>query len=223
MHGETQNITAQAPRGYAKGRARRREILDQAMALFGEAGYRGASLREIATRCGLSHPGLLHHFPTKEALLLAVLEHRDEVDAELLSGRAGLAMLRGLVGLAALNATRPGIVELFTVLSAEATAAGHPAHAYFARRYQATVGTIERAYEQARADGVLQPGIEAAAAARQFVALMDGLQIQWLLSHSRPDMAGILRAHLQAQLTVPLAAEPPPAQARGPRCGAASP
>jgi len=36
-------------------------------------------------------------------------------------------------------------------------------------------------------------------------------------------MAGILRAHLQAQLTVPLAAEPPPAQARGPRCGAASP
>jgi hypothetical protein len=32
-----------------------------------------------------------------------------------------------------------------------------------------------------------------------------GLQIQWLLSHSRLDMAGILRAHLQAQLTVPLA------------------
>src|SRR5690349_12693157 len=127
--------------GYAKGRAKRRDILDQAMTLFGEAGYRGASLREIAARCGLSHPGLLHHFPTKEALLLAVLEHRDEVDAELLSGRAGLAMLRGLIGLTALNATRPGIVELFTVLSAEATAAGHPAHGYFARRYQATVGT----------------------------------------------------------------------------------
>jgi AcrR family transcriptional regulator len=206
VHGETGNITVAAPRGYAKGRARRREILDQAMALFGEAGYRGASLREIATRCGLSHPGLLHHFPTKETLLLAVLERRDEADAELLSGRSGLAVLRGLVGLTELNATRPGMVELFTVLSAEATAAGHPAHAYFAQRYQATVGVIELAYEQARDDGVLRPGIEAAAAARQLVALMDGLQIQWLLSHSGLDMAGILRSHLQAQLTVPLAA-----------------
>jgi AcrR family transcriptional regulator len=207
---EVGGVTLQARRGYAKGRAKRREILDQAMALFGEVGYRGASLREIATRCGLSHPGLLHHFPTKQSLLLAVLEHRDEVDsAELLSGRTGLAVLRGLVDLTVLNATRPGIVELFTVLSGEATAAGHPAHAYFAQRYQTTVRTVELAYEQARADGVLQPGIEATAAARQFVALMDGLQIQWLLSHRRLDMAGILRAHLQAQLTVPLAAGSP--------------
>src|SRR4051794_13431713 len=66
--------------GYAKGRAKRQDILDQATALFGEAGYRGTSLREIAARCGLSHPGLLHHFPTKESLLLAVLEHRDAED-----------------------------------------------------------------------------------------------------------------------------------------------
>ena len=51
--------------GYAKGRAKLRDILDQATALFGEAGYRGTSLREIAARCGISHPGLLHHFPTK--------------------------------------------------------------------------------------------------------------------------------------------------------------
>ena len=205
-------MTVEARRGYAKGRAKRREILDQAMALFGEAGYRGASLREIAARCGLSHAGLLHHFPTKQALLLAVLEHRDEVDgARLAGGGTGLALLRGMVDLASLNATRPGIVELFTVLSAEATAVHHPAHAYFVRRYETTVRTAELAYEQARADGVLRPGVEPAAAARQFVALMDGLQIQWLLGHRRLDMAAILRAHLQAQLTVPPATDPPSA------------
>lgn len=197
-------VAAQAQRGYAKGRAKRREILDQAMALFGETGYRGASLREIAARCGLSHPGLLHHFPTKEALLLAVLEHRDLVDSARLPG-GGLAVLRGLVDLAALNATRPGIVELFVALSAEATAAGHPAHNYFVRRYQATVRTIERAYQQVRADGTLRPSIEPHAAARQLVALMDGLQIQWLLSDRRIDMAAVLRAHLENQLTVLLA------------------
>jgi AcrR family transcriptional regulator len=200
-------VTVTAGRGYAKGRAKRTEILEQAMVLFGGAGYRGASLREIAARCGLSHPGLLHHFPTKQALLVAVLEHRDEVDkARLVSGRSGLDVLRGLVELAALNATRPGIVELFTVMSAEATAVDHPAHEYFVRRYEATVRTIESAYEQAGAAGVLRRGIEAAPAARQFVALMDGLQIQWLLSQRRFEMAAVLRAHLQSQMTVPVAA-----------------
>lgn len=190
--------------GYPKGRAKRREILDEAMALFGAAGYRGTSLREIAARCRLTHPGLLHHFPTKQSLLLAVLEHRDEVDGARLLGRSGLAVLHGLIDLAALNATRPGIVELFTVLSAEATGTDHPAHEYFVRRYQKTVNMIEKAFEQVRIEGALRSGIEPAAAARQLVALMDGLQIQWLLSRRRLDMAAVLRAHLQAQLTVPL-------------------
>ncbi len=197
-------MPVQAPHGYAKGRVRRAEILDQAISLFGEAGYRGASLRELAARCGLSHTGLLHYFPTKESLLLAVLAHRDEIDHARISGAGGgLAILRALVELASLNATRPGIVELFAVLSAEATAADHPAHAYFVQRYQSTVGSVERAYEQLRADGDLRPGVEPGAAARQFVALMDGLQIQWLLSGRRIDMAGILVAHVLAQLSVP--------------------
>jgi len=194
-------VTVDGQRGYAKGRAKRQEILDQAMALFGESGYRGSSLREISTRCGLSHPGLLHHFPSKQSLLLAVLEHRDEVDGARLSGRTGLDALRGLVELARLNATRPGIVELFTVLSAEATSADHPAHPFFAARYLRTVDAIERAYDQVRSDGLLRPGIEPAAAARQFVALMDGLQLQWLLDRRRLDMAAVLEAHLRSQLT----------------------
>jgi hypothetical protein len=130
-----------------------------------------------------------------------VLEHRDEVDGARLSGRSGLDVLHGLVELASLNATRPGIVELFTVLSAEATATDHPAHAFFADRYERTVVAIERAYEQVRSDGLLRPGISPADAARQFVALMDGLQLQWLLSHRRLDMAAILEAHLRTQLT----------------------
>ncbi|MEU5655702.1 TetR/AcrR family transcriptional regulator [Streptomyces sp. NPDC047737] len=199
-------MTAEAPRGYAKGRAKRLEILDQAMSLFGEAGYRGASLRVLATRCGISHTGLLHHFPTKEALLLAVLEHRDEVDGEWLSlgGTTGVGRLRRFAELAALNSTRRGIVELFSVVSAEATAADHPAHGYFVRRYENSVAGAQLAYVQAGRDGALRAGIAPDDAGRQLIALMDGLQVQWLLSDRATDMAGVLRAHLQAQLTVDL-------------------
>ncbi|MFE6766881.1 TetR/AcrR family transcriptional regulator [Streptomyces sp. NPDC057689] len=198
-------MTGGERRGYAKGRAKREEILDQAMAMFGEAGYRGASLRVIATRCGISHPGLLHHFPTKESLLLAVLEHRDAVDDQWLeAGRpTGVDRLCRLVGLAALNAQRRGIVELFCVLSAEATAADHPAHAYFVERYRTAVLSTAVSYTEAREKGVLREDIDPGEAAQQLIALMDGLQTQWLLSGGATDMAGVLQAHIQAQLTVP--------------------
>ncbi|MFG3138759.1 TetR/AcrR family transcriptional regulator [Streptomyces sp. NPDC048211] len=199
-------MTGEARRGYAKGRAKREEILDQAMAMFGEVGYRGASLRVIATRCGISHPGLLHHFPTKGSLLLAVLEHRDEVDGEWFSvgEPSGVDCLRRLVDLAVLNTERRGIVELFSVLAAEATSAEHPAHAYFVERYRDLVRTTAVSYGEARDAGALRDGIDPAEAAQQLVALMDGLQTQWLLSGCTTDMAGVLRAHLRAQLTVPL-------------------
>ncbi|MFF3260182.1 TetR/AcrR family transcriptional regulator [Streptomyces sp. NPDC002932] len=199
-------MTGDTRRGYAKGRAKRVEILDQAMAIFGEAGYRGASLRVIATRCGISHPGLLHHFPTKQSLLLAVLEHRDEVDSEWLGlgSPKSVGRLRRLVDLAALNAERRGIVELFSVLAAEATSADHPAHAYFVERYRTSLLSTAVSYREALDEGALRAGIDPDEAAQQLIALMDGLQVQWLISGCVTDMAGVLRAHVQAQLTVAL-------------------
>jgi AcrR family transcriptional regulator len=74
--------TTRARRGgtYAVGRARRTRILHIAMEEFAENGYRGASLARIAERAELSQPGLLHHFHTKEELLAATLDLRDEMD-----------------------------------------------------------------------------------------------------------------------------------------------
>jgi AcrR family transcriptional regulator len=198
-------VTVDVQRGYAKGRAKRRQIIEQATALFGEAGYRGASLREIAARCGLSHPGLLHHFPTKEALLLAVLEHRDEVDiADFgLEELPGLPGLRRLIDLTTLNGSRRGIVELFAVLSAEATAPDHPAHDFFVERYRRSLEMITRSYRGVHEAGQLRDGVDPATAAAQLVALMDGLQVQWLLDGTT-DMGAVVRAHVQQQVTVPV-------------------
>lgn len=195
-----------AERGYAKGRAKRAEIIERATALFGEAGYRGSSLREIAARCGISHPGLLHHFATKEALLTAVLQHRDEEDVAQLFTPAvgGVDQLRRIVELAARNETRRGIVELYCVLSAEATSADHPAHDYFVRRYRASVGGMRDAYAQARDHGALRDGVDAETAGRELVAVMDGLQVQWLLDGGATPMADLVRRHVQERLTVPL-------------------
>jgi AcrR family transcriptional regulator len=192
--------------GYAKGRARRQQILDEAMTLFGEVGYRSASLRELAARVGISHPGLLHYFATKEALLLAVLERRDEIDSSMLDEDEGdgVAVLRRLVDIVELNARRRGVVELYAVLSAEATSSEHPAHDYFVARYAHTLCATTRAYRLAQERGQLKEGVDPDAAGPQLVALMDGLQLQWLLDGGRTDMTGIVRAQISAQLAVPL-------------------
>jgi AcrR family transcriptional regulator len=192
--------------GYANGRATREEILDVAMQLFGQVGYRTASLREVASRVGISHPGLLHHFASKAVLLAAVLQRRDEVDDAAFEAdlAAGHDYVDALVRVIERNASRPGIVELFATLSAEATSPDHPAHAYFQERYRRVVDRGTAEFERRRDTGELRPGLDPATASRLTVAVMDGMQIQWLLSAdapgTRPDMAATLRAHVATLL-----------------------
>ena len=52
----------------------RDRVLQVAQVLFAERGYRGTSLRDIAKRIGIKAPSLLHHFPSKQLLYLAVLD-----------------------------------------------------------------------------------------------------------------------------------------------------
>ncbi|ROS26001.1 TetR/AcrR family transcriptional regulator [Cellulomonas sp. PhB150] len=194
-------MSLEVPRtGYAKGRTTRAEILDEAMKLFGEVGYRNASLREVASRVGISHPGLMHHFANKAVLLAAVLERRDEVDGlELQSDLdGGLDFFAALARVAERNASRAGIVELYVNLSAEATATDHPAHEYFQRRYADLLGHAATAFSALRDAGRLRPGVDPATAARLTIAAMDGLQVQWLLevdgAGERVDMSAALGA-----------------------------
>ncbi|MBS9372268.1 TetR/AcrR family transcriptional regulator [Rhodococcus sp. B50] len=55
----------------------RRAILDAAEQMFAEHGSK-ASLAAIAKAAGVTQGGLRHHFPTREALLYAVVEHSIE-------------------------------------------------------------------------------------------------------------------------------------------------
>lgn len=52
----------------------RDRVLQVAQQLFAERGYRGTSLRDIAKRIGIKAPSLLHHFPSKQQLYVAVLD-----------------------------------------------------------------------------------------------------------------------------------------------------
>ena len=107
--------------------------------------------------------------------------------------------LQSLVNVARKNSDSRGLVELFATLSAESTAPDHPAHEYFVERYDRVVSEISQHFVELVEDGAARPGLDPVTAGRQWVALMDGLQIQWLLNEAT-DMAGVLDAHLKAQL-----------------------
>ncbi|OIV35545.1 hypothetical protein BIV57_21010 [Mangrovactinospora gilvigrisea] len=154
---------------------RRGEIVRAAFDMIGERGYPNTTLAAVAERVGLTQQGLLHYFPTKEDLLVAVLRRRDELDVSggAVAGPAGV--LEALAMLVDVNASRPGIVQTFTVLAGESVTDGHPARAYFAERY-------------ARVRALLAESLGDEVTAQLVIAALDGLQIQWLLDPEGADM-----------------------------------
>lgn len=189
----------EATEGYRVGRERRSRIIRDATALFARDGYADTSLREIAERVGVSKSALLHHYPSKDALLRAVLAERDRavsVSPPAHVERAADA-LRDLPRNAAQNAaSAPGLIEVYAVLSCEALPPDHPAHDYFAQRFAMTIEYFTAVLRAAQRDGDLPPHRDPAREAIRLVALWDGLQYQWLYDRESVDVAAELAAHL---------------------------
>jgi AcrR family transcriptional regulator len=59
--------------GGAELTEKHREVLREAMRLFAERGFRGASLRELARRVGMQQPSLYHYFRSKDELVEQIL------------------------------------------------------------------------------------------------------------------------------------------------------
>jgi AcrR family transcriptional regulator len=164
---------------------RREQILQAASRIISQRGYYGFGIQQLARECGITNAGLLYYFETKERLLIAVLEDRDRRDAIAVASIAGLTERRDthiglsleqifkvLRAIVQRNSTQPEFVRLFAVLRAEALNQTHPARKYFVEREAATLDAFAR---------MVAPHVPAPrSTARQLLALMSGLQDQWL-------------------------------------------
>jgi AcrR family transcriptional regulator len=190
VSGTNRKTQPRTPRS-AEAKQRQQDILRIAMDTFAARGYNNASLQEIADRAGLTQAGVLHYFRTKAQLLTSVLELRDASDIEQLGTERprGLAFLRHLVDTVSRNAEREGIVRLYAVLSAESVTEGHPAQEFFRTRYEGLRTMVVEALEEACELGEIRDGTAVKDTANAIIAVMDGLQVQWLLAPDRVDMA----------------------------------
>ncbi|MEU6786423.1 TetR/AcrR family transcriptional regulator [Nonomuraea angiospora] len=178
--------------------ARREQILTVAADAFAVAGFRGTSLAEVAQKVGVSQPGLLHHFDSKESLILAVLQQRDLQDEQHVEAQfqgVEVTTREWLMAFCRRNETQPGLVRLFTVQSAESLNPAHPAHDFFYQRNQRVRARIARLIIADQENGRLSPSLDPAATAAELVSLMNGLQLQWLRDPAI-DMCGLFETSL---------------------------
>jgi AcrR family transcriptional regulator len=175
---------------YAKGLAKREEILRTALEVVDRNGMRGTSVRELADAVDLTQAGLLHHFGSKEELFLAILTVRDDEDAQRM---AGLDIIDQFLLVIEHNARTPGMVQLFTSMSAAATSdPSHPAHAWFAERYVRFRKALTDTMRERQAGGEMPGDVDVEKLAAVMMAVSDGMQLQWMLDPST-DMAAHVR------------------------------
>jgi AcrR family transcriptional regulator len=181
---------ARATFNTSEGRTTRDQLVLAATEAFAERGYRGASLDAIAAAVGVSRQGLLHHFPSKITLLLAILQHREQADGIALSEfaeRHGGSMRTVLRELLRRNAEQREIGWLFTVLVAESVEPGHPAHEYFVERYRQVRAMFAAWISDEQASGRVTSSLPAETLAVALVALLDGVQLQGHLEPGSVD------------------------------------
>lgn len=170
------------------------KILLEAARLFSENGYKGTSLAKIAKAANLTEPGVLHHFQSKENLLLHVLEERDRVDGEnyfRFINNTEFNFLNACKKLIEHNEKVPYLVQLFTLLVAESIPPDQPGHDFFVQRYQNIREIVINQIDKAKERGEIRKDVSTDDLATMLIAMMDGLQIQWLMNPDSIQMSKI--------------------------------
>ncbi|WP_194909634.1 TetR/AcrR family transcriptional regulator [Catenulispora rubra] len=177
-------MDAPAKRGpYAKGLARRAQILDAALAAYASSGPQGPSLRSIADTVGLTEAGVLHYFDSKDELLVEILAARDRADVAAFD----LTTLEGAWALLEHAAETPGLVKLLLDMATASVSPEHAAHDFMKARSEVVLAMIGK-----------NLGDEEPWKARVMLAAMEGLGIQWLRDPSSVDMVADLKRLYEA-------------------------
>ncbi|MDZ4375725.1 MAG: TetR/AcrR family transcriptional regulator [Phenylobacterium sp.] len=189
-----------------RGRERRADILKAARNLFAQNGFRGTSLAMLAEVVGMTDAGLLYHFPTKNKLLLAVLEETDAAQEARMSGGLDTADASYIASWAEFGKVLeddPVLTALDVLISAEHLQTASDFNQYFRQRYEGFRERLIRSFEAGQQAGVYRMDFDPHTEAVLMLATLDGLRLQWLLSDGRISMADAMRyfiRHMEARI-----------------------
>ncbi|MGE0352093.1 MAG: TetR/AcrR family transcriptional regulator [Gemmatimonadales bacterium] len=130
-------VDEHAPRWQRRPDERRGEILQAAFQAFGERGFEGCTLGDIARRAGISAGTVCHYFGSKADLFQAVVEDRSErlvADEEaLLVAHQGpvIDLLHAMLRRVWDHMLEPGVVQLSRVIESEGAGFPESSQLYF--------------------------------------------------------------------------------------------
>ncbi|MFC7405803.1 TetR/AcrR family transcriptional regulator [Georgenia alba] len=196
---QTQTRRVRGP--YRSGIRRRAQIIDKAVEVFSEYGYRASTIREIADRAGITPAAVLKHFGGKEQLLLEVLRVWDEKQVDAPRRHTGLAAVRGVRDRMVWHTEHPGLLEVYLTLATEATDPSHPAHPFMVMRYARTQRNFEEWLAEAEELGEIRPMDPATRRyeANNLLAVLDGIEIQWFLT-PQIDLVGHVTRYIESSI-----------------------
>lgn len=187
----------------ARGVERRRAIVEAAIEHFAREGYRGTGIAAIAEAAGVTTGGLLHHFGSKEGLLVEVLKERDRqaIKAFVDLGHGAVTdNFDAWAAVATWNEERADLAALYTVLLAEALDPEHPAHAYMKERNATVRELLVSTLSEGVKRGEIRKDVDVARKADEIQAFMEGAQLWWLYNQRPKQLTAIVRGYLDDQL-----------------------
>lgn len=136
-------------------------------------------MRAIAAEAEISPPLLQYYFPSRDELLMAVIEAWDEENEQ---RSPGSSSFRGWVRSLRHNAEVAGLVHLFTATLVEAIDDGHPAREFFRQRYEKYTRNTTAEIERQQRAGTAPAHLDPERTARILLAASEGLEVRWLHS-----------------------------------------
>ncbi len=168
--------------------------------LFARRGWRGTAIADLAAEVGMSEAGLLHHFGSKRALLLAVVAERDVqamARGDSLFGPEGQEFLVRFAEFGEGIVERGGLARLFMVLLAESLDPGEPAHPFFVQRFRSMRSRVAELLIAGQERGELRKDFDPMVKAAEILAMSDGLTAQWLLDPDDVDLVAGFRSYAE--------------------------
>lgn len=192
------------------------DILDVAMELFGSRGIRGTSIAAIADRFGITDGGVLHYFPTKSALIGAVLDRAAQRQIEqmvALVAPGGLEAIRALGEWGAVVESDPGLTAFSIVLSTEGLLEDSVVRDWVQRRYESIHGLGVGLVREGIARGEIRPDVDPDLEASAMIAFLDGIRLQWFYTDRKLPLADTVRRYFD-QIVERLAVDGTPGSAQ---------
>lgn len=180
---------------YPKGAAKREAILTGVLALLGTERHFNLNLRFIGQALNIKPAHILYYFSSREDLFQRVIERWDgAVAIASVPDRPHRSDLDLLLAAVRRNVAMPGMIHLYHALAAEAIDPAHVTHAFFRDRFTQLRQMLGDAIRLEQAQGGIAADVDADRAARELIALADGLQLQSLVDSSIDAVADLAAA-----------------------------